>query len=423
MHRKDHSCSEYLIHDDLQGGDFFPFVRDGLRYGDGAGPLRRNSALYHLGGMDEAHGQWGQMGVEIALKAWLSGGRQIVNKKTWFAHYFRGGSGPGFPWPASGKKQEDARQYSIKFWTEGKWDKQVRDLDWLVAKSWPLPGWRKPVAKVWIPKDDRKIKPWSQEYARSQLKGPIEAYTPALRKSITDPQKDKWFVKLRRFNVEQLFNNRLSYARESKLEGIRWQIEVIPPLVKRILDGETFTDEQIKQLDYYHYLTSRLNPLVHPPSGPTPKGVKHCVNQVKDLIRLCYSMRDEGLKSPFDMFIDDTIEVDGEKRDKLILIRGGRRLPIAYHLGWKKVPVRIWRTEHLSQRFIPTNAWPDEKDTITEIAARQFLKHKEMATDKYYRHGYTYLYDTKFKEYRKMSLKILELGVKSGASLQVWEKA
>lgn len=44
---------------------------------------------WEVDGLDEAHGSWGQMGTEIACKAWLSGGKLVVNKKTWFAHMFR----------------------------------------------------------------------------------------------------------------------------------------------------------------------------------------------------------------------------------------------------------------------------------------------------------------------------------------------
>ena len=112
--------------------------------GQGACFFMHLQRFWELGGMDEAHGQWGQMGIEVALKAWLSGGRHVVNKNTWFAHYFRGGGGPGFPWPASGKQQELARVYSKDFWTAGNWDKQVRPLQWLVKKFWPLPTWHNP---------------------------------------------------------------------------------------------------------------------------------------------------------------------------------------------------------------------------------------------------------------------------------------
>ena len=39
--------------------------------------------FWDLGGMDEAHGSWGQFGTEVACKSWLSGGRHVINKKTW----------------------------------------------------------------------------------------------------------------------------------------------------------------------------------------------------------------------------------------------------------------------------------------------------------------------------------------------------
>jgi len=41
--------------------------------------------VLELEGLDERHGFWGQFGTEISCKSWLSGGRQVVNKKTWFA--------------------------------------------------------------------------------------------------------------------------------------------------------------------------------------------------------------------------------------------------------------------------------------------------------------------------------------------------
>ena len=47
-----------------------------------------------LGLCDEGHGSWGQQGTEVALKTWLSGGRVVVSKKTWYAHLVRT---PGTP--------------------------------------------------------------------------------------------------------------------------------------------------------------------------------------------------------------------------------------------------------------------------------------------------------------------------------------
>lgn len=88
---------------------------------------------------DEAHGSWGQQGVEVALKTWLSGGRVIVNKKTWYAHMFRTQGGDfSFPYPNTGI--EKARKYSKDLWLNDKWPKAKYKLSWLIEKFNP-PHW------------------------------------------------------------------------------------------------------------------------------------------------------------------------------------------------------------------------------------------------------------------------------------------
>lgn len=99
--------------------------------------------FWELGGLDEQHGSWGQMGTEIAGMAWLSGGALKVNKKTWFAHLFRSSPGFSFPYPLSHQAQERAREYSRDKWLNNRWDKAVRPLSWLIEKFQPLPGWDK----------------------------------------------------------------------------------------------------------------------------------------------------------------------------------------------------------------------------------------------------------------------------------------
>lgn len=97
---------------------------------------------WQLGGLDEAHGSWGQLGVELACKSWLSGGRQVVNKATWFSHCFRTqGHNFGMPYPITGDEQERARAYSRDLWFNSKWPGQVLPLRWLVEKFWPVQGW------------------------------------------------------------------------------------------------------------------------------------------------------------------------------------------------------------------------------------------------------------------------------------------
>src|SRR3990167_4509566 len=77
----------------------------------GASFFMRRERFWALGGMDEAHGSWGQYGTEIACKSWLSGGQQIVNRRTWFAHLFRTRNGFSFPYPLSGDQVSRARAY------------------------------------------------------------------------------------------------------------------------------------------------------------------------------------------------------------------------------------------------------------------------------------------------------------------------
>jgi len=90
---------------------------------------------------DEEHGSWGQQGTEIACKTWLTGGRLVCNKKTWFGHMFRTQGGDfSFPYPMSGKAQEKARRYSKDLWLNNKFN-GVHPLSWLVEKFWPIPGW------------------------------------------------------------------------------------------------------------------------------------------------------------------------------------------------------------------------------------------------------------------------------------------
>lgn len=89
---------------------------------------------------DESLGSWGSQGIEVAVKTWLSGGRVIVNHKTWYAHMFRTKSCNdfGFPYPQSGNEVQKTKQ-KVKdlIWNyKGKYP-----LSWLIEKFWPVPGW------------------------------------------------------------------------------------------------------------------------------------------------------------------------------------------------------------------------------------------------------------------------------------------
>ena len=120
---------------------------------------------------DETWGSWGNQGTEVALKTWLSGGRLVVTRKTWYAHMFRTQGGDfSFPWPISGKDVEHARQCSRDIFLNDKWDKAVRPLSWLIDKFEP-PTWeKKKLTKGIIYYTDNLADPLILETCRKQIK-------------------------------------------------------------------------------------------------------------------------------------------------------------------------------------------------------------------------------------------------------------
>ncbi|KKR67207.1 MAG: hypothetical protein UU10_C0051G0005 [Parcubacteria group bacterium GW2011_GWF1_40_6] len=97
---------------------------------------------WELGLCDESLGNWGNQGIEVAVKTWLSGGRVLVNHKTWYAHMFRTQGGDfGFPYPQpSGEVAKTKQGVQDLFWGN-KWDRAMHPLSWLVGRFWPVPGW------------------------------------------------------------------------------------------------------------------------------------------------------------------------------------------------------------------------------------------------------------------------------------------
>ena len=129
---------------------------------------------------DENFGSWGSQGIEVAVKTWLSGGKVMINHKTWYAHMFRTQGGDfGFPYPISVRDQEKAKDFARDLFFNNRWDKQIHPLSWLVGKFWPVKGWseedfKKLKANKFKFKDSRfSVKPAESE--------PVEDESPASR--------------------------------------------------------------------------------------------------------------------------------------------------------------------------------------------------------------------------------------------------
>ena len=94
-----------------------------------------------IGLLDEGVGSWGNVGIEISLRTWLQGGRQICCTTAWQAHYFRKDDG-GFPYSLTGRDVARAHRYTREryFFNDAAFEHQTRPFGWLVRKFQP-PGW------------------------------------------------------------------------------------------------------------------------------------------------------------------------------------------------------------------------------------------------------------------------------------------
>lgn len=73
---------------------------------------------------------------EIGLTTWLSGGRVVVNKKTWYAHLFKGAKhGRGYHLDRGSAR--DCYKFSYDHWV----NENKEGFTKLIEKFWPIPGW------------------------------------------------------------------------------------------------------------------------------------------------------------------------------------------------------------------------------------------------------------------------------------------
>lgn len=101
---------------------------------------------------DEELGSWGSQGIEVACKMWLSGGRVLVNKRTWYGHMFRTKAEKnfGFPYPISGNQVQNAKLKVRELFFDNKWNKQILPLSWLIEKF-------DPPEKYWSKENRQKL--------------------------------------------------------------------------------------------------------------------------------------------------------------------------------------------------------------------------------------------------------------------------
>lgn len=91
---------------------------------------------------EETFGSWGQQGIEVACKTWLSGGQVMCIQTTWYAHMFRTQGGDfSFPYPQDHGKTVENRKISKELFFKSGFPGQKYPISWLLDKFWPVDHW------------------------------------------------------------------------------------------------------------------------------------------------------------------------------------------------------------------------------------------------------------------------------------------
>ena len=81
---------------------------------------------------------------ELGNKVWLSGGKVMVNKRLWYAHWHKGKQ-HGRGYFINRRELIRGRQHHVKFFMANgwlpRWPAQVHPYPWLIEHFWPVPTW------------------------------------------------------------------------------------------------------------------------------------------------------------------------------------------------------------------------------------------------------------------------------------------
>jgi hypothetical protein len=221
---------------------------------------------------------------------------------------------------------------------------------------------------------------------------------------------------LKRFRIDEFYDNFIKhYHPEKRSEdnprGAYEFYKTFPPFVLSVLGGEIYTDEELESLPYFDYLVKHLHPGTRDPL--TPKGKRHAMEQIKGGISLINDIKNNGMNIPIDVY---------KNNGELIIKKGDRRIVILKHLKCKWFVGRVFRNFKKCKKAMKILGGRDV-GFIGKVAFEQFTRDGFASTDKYWCHDYIHCYDTCLVNLRNRRIRILEIGVKRGASLLLWKKA
>jgi hypothetical protein len=91
---------------------------------------------------EEEFGSWGNQGIEVACKTWLSGGRVVCNHNTYYGHLFRTQGGDfGFPYKQNESEIQSCKKKVWQHFFNGEFKQQIHPMSWLIRKFMPVSDW------------------------------------------------------------------------------------------------------------------------------------------------------------------------------------------------------------------------------------------------------------------------------------------
>jgi len=110
--------------------------------------VQRKADFERLGSLDhENYGFYGEA-IEICNRVWMTGGRCVIAKGTWYAHLHKGrDEGRGFY--LSLRKKRASEAYGTEFWLNNRWPGATRTFESLVEQFWPLISLMKDPRYAW----------------------------------------------------------------------------------------------------------------------------------------------------------------------------------------------------------------------------------------------------------------------------------
>jgi glycosyltransferase involved in cell wall biosynthesis len=124
--------------------------------------FQKTANFHRLGPLDHANYYFYQEAQEVGLRQWMTGGRCVINKKTWYAHLHKGKEqGRGFYLSLNRKRQSE--RFAADFWLNDRQPGATRTFVSLVEQFWPLLSRMKDPKYAW-PADWRDFAAHKQQF-------------------------------------------------------------------------------------------------------------------------------------------------------------------------------------------------------------------------------------------------------------------